>query len=307
MLNRTSIAVVVALLVSAALNPARAQFQPGEFITYSQVSWGGDPSIAGSAAALVAERFYFVYPWGSLEIGVQGISGFSLFFTSSGGVLHYLPTSGIAAPLNADLVDPSSTASGAFGGDVLALQLNVDFADAAYLAGSAGVLFGDLKLVNMKSVTYRDLSEFNGWTVRQWLEFAKVALGTGGGTIDFDTLSYLTEDLTSAFEGGQPSQFAQEHLRFMPPGDFDEDGDADGADFLKWQQALGSADPMVDGNGNNNGVVDGWDLAIWASNFGAAASGPSVVVPEPAAWALGAMSLATLGWRRRHAPKHRGP
>ena len=49
-------------------------------------------------------------------------------------------------------------------------------------------------------------------------------------------------------------------------GDFDEDGDVDGADFLKWQR-----DPTI---GN---------LADWQANYGAASSlAAAEAVPEPA-------------------------
>ena len=62
------------------------------------------------------------------------------------------------------------------------------------------------------------------------------------------------------------------------PGDFDGDGDVDGADFLVWQRGLGT-------------THDAGDLADWRANFG---SVPSIgVVPEPSAAAL-MLSLAAL-------------
>jgi hypothetical protein len=62
-------------------------------------------------------------------------------------------------------------------------------------------------------------------------------------------------------------------------GDYDQDGDADGADFLLWQKTLGSSN-ILDADGNNNGVVDGDDLSVWRMAFGAAA-GSASAVPEP--------------------------
>jgi hypothetical protein len=56
----------------------------------------------------------------------------------------------------------------------------------------------------------------------------------------------------------------------VPPGDFDDDGDVDGRDFLVWQRNNGSAA----------------DLAIWQKNFGTGTLLASVAVPEPSAVVL---------------------
>jgi hypothetical protein len=52
---------------------------------------------------------------------------------------------------------------------------------------------------------------------------------------------------------------------FPAEGDFDEDGDADGNDFLTWQRALGTRNWAVDGN--VDGVIDASDLDVWTSQF----------------------------------------
>jgi hypothetical protein len=55
-----------------------------------------------------------------------------------------------------------------------------------------------------------------------------------------------------------------------PAGDYDADGQADGADFLMWQQTLGSAvDAGAGADGSGNSVVDGEDLGVWQEDFGA--------------------------------------
>jgi autotransporter-associated beta strand protein len=47
-------------------------------------------------------------------------------------------------------------------------------------------------------------------------------------------------------------------------GDFDGDGDADGMDFLAWQQGVGSPNAThAKGNANSDQVIDSADLAIW--------------------------------------------
>jgi hypothetical protein len=77
-----------------------------------------------------------------------------------------------------------------------------------------------------------------------------------------------------------------------PAGDFDGDGDVDGADFLTWQRG-GSPSPLSAG-----------DLATWKANFGASAvaAGASAVgaVPEPTAFFSALVALGGLGvWRSR--------
>lgn len=52
------------------------------------------------------------------------------------------------------------------------------------------------------------------------------------------------------------------------PGDFDEDDDVDGADFLKWQRGFGAP-------------YNAGDLADWKANFGATAVAAAATVPEP--------------------------
>jgi len=69
-----------------------------------------------------------------------------------------------------------------------------------------------------------------------------------------------------------------------PPGDFDEDGDIDGHDFLVWQQG-GSPDPL-----------SASDLADWEANFGTGVSlmAISTAVPEPATSAFVVSGLFAL-------------
>lgn len=53
-------------------------------------------------------------------------------------------------------------------------------------------------------------------------------------------------------------------------GDYDDDSDVDGADFLTWQRDFGSpADPAGSGaDGDSSGAVDDVDLDVWAASFG---------------------------------------
>lgn len=90
-------------------------------------------------------------------------------------------------------------------------------------------------------------------------------------------------------------------------GDFNDNGVVDGADFLAWQRAFGTAVPSGTGaDGNGDGRVDGTDLALWKSRFGATANGPTissegVSIPEPDSCFLtaGAIFGLVTRWRRR--------
>jgi hypothetical protein len=77
------------------------------------------------------------------------------------------------------------------------------------------------------------------------------------------------------------------------PGDFDIDGDVDGADFLAWQR----------GNSPNSGSAG--DLAIWKANFGSGASTVNAgSVPEPSTLGL-ILVAAGVGAGLRRAPSVR--
>jgi hypothetical protein len=82
-------------------------------------------------------------------------------------------------------------------------------------------------------------------------------------------------------------------------GDFDEDGDVDGADLTDWKNNFGTG-PGADADGD--GDSDGNDFLAWQRNFGTGvpASPTAAAVPEPSVWALAALGLPLL-LRRRSA------
>jgi hypothetical protein len=127
----------------------------------------------------------------------------------------------------------------------------------------------------------------------------------------------MAADLLGSFvvHYGAGSSFAPKDLvitDFLPttPGDFDTDGDVDGADFVVWQTNFPATTGhyLTTGDADADGDVDGDDFAIWQSNFPTAPL-PAVLpsfsaVPEPAGWLLAAFSLAavaTVAKRIRHA------
>jgi hypothetical protein len=68
------------------------------------------------------------------------------------------------------------------------------------------------------------------------------------------------------------------------PGDFDGDGDVDGADFVAWQTnyPLNNGATKQQGDSDDDGDVDGVDFAAWQNGFPTSPSPGTTVVPEPA-------------------------
>ncbi len=71
MLTRRSILGASAALFAATFNQAQAQFQNGEFVTYSQFDWG---AIGNPASQLLESHFVDIYPNGAV-MGIVGPAG----------------------------------------------------------------------------------------------------------------------------------------------------------------------------------------------------------------------------------------
>jgi len=177
-------------------------FQPGDYCTYTQGGWGSDPQ-GNNPGMLLQKHFGKVYPYG-VEVGIPGDSGYSMIFTSSEAINAYLPAGGVPGQLDQDLTDPTDSSSGVFGGQVLALKLNVDFSDKGITPG--GVL-GDLVLCNTGT-------SLDSKKVREILEIANKVLGGGAPPPDYTVsqLNDLVTNLNEAFKDGIPSSWAQTHL-----------------------------------------------------------------------------------------------
>ncbi|MDX1962112.1 MAG: autotransporter-associated beta strand repeat-containing protein [Pirellulales bacterium] len=108
--------------------------------------------------------------------------------------------------------------------------------------------------------------------------------------------------------------FNQVIIRFTYPGDYNLDGQVDGADYVVVDSNLGTITPGLSGgwtlgDGDFDGVVTPADYLPIDSNFnngvGNPLSNPVVTaIPEPSTWVLGslaAIGLGVLGLRRRAA------
>jgi hypothetical protein len=187
-------------------NGACPVWKNGDLTTYDQSAWGDAGSVA---AANLNSNYNTVYAstLGAVEVGIPGTAGYSMRFFSATAVIDYLPAIGAAAALSADQDNPLISNSGQFGGDVLALRLNIDFSDAGDLAGAVNVKFGDLTLCG-----FADLTALNGTSVRSFLSTVNILLGGGSSTYAISQLDPITIDLNNAFSAGTVSSFAQAHL-----------------------------------------------------------------------------------------------
>jgi hypothetical protein len=180
-------------------------WKDGDVITYGQENWG-EPVTATNAAGLMASNFNALYAAG-LTVGIYP-AGSWMLFGDAASLLVYLPAGGAPGALTSNYVNPTNTTSGLFGGEVAALKLNVDFADAGLTLGSSGIPFGDLTLCG-----FTDLADLNGLSLRQFLAVVNIALGGGSAPYAIDPdLASVTFDVDPSFRAGIPTQFAQDHL-----------------------------------------------------------------------------------------------
>lgn len=202
--------VVTLYLMSAAATKADS-FSTGQFVTYTQSDWAPGGPTGGVATSLLATDYNSVYQGtgGDLIVGVAGTPGqYFLEFDSSAALLDYMPSAGAASALTANEIDPTTTPTGVFGGDVAALKLDVDFNNAGYLQGTSSVLFGGLVLTNFTG----SLAGLNGLTVNQFLALSNTCLAGGScapGVVNVDGVNL---QLGNAFAAGTPDAYADQHL-----------------------------------------------------------------------------------------------
>jgi len=220
-LVKTSAAL--AALSLAALPAHATTFSDGEFVTWSQVAWGDDPA-PGNISGLLEMNFNsFFAPSGLLEVGIPGAAGFSLIFDNADAVITYLPGEGAAGVLTADLLDPVTSASGSFGGEVVTATLNVAFSDAGLLAHPPGVAFGDLVFQNLGSFAAEhapevgpEIAELDGSSVREVLSEADLLLGGAASPFTPQDLFSVVNFADMAFNAGVANTGADTFLTFPP-------------------------------------------------------------------------------------------
>jgi hypothetical protein len=192
-------------ILGSAGSAGASVWQVGDETTYGQGIWGGIPGDQPGATLLVADFDTVYASKGGVVVGSP--SNFTMIFTDTPHILAYQPSIGPYAPLDASVLNPISTSSGAFGGDVLGLEFNVDFSDAGFLPAASGIPFGDLVLEGFSA-----LPQLDGLTVRQFLGDMNTLLSGGSSIVSIDDLGTILSSLNASFSDGMPQQFALDHL-----------------------------------------------------------------------------------------------
>jgi hypothetical protein len=125
---------------------------------------------------LLASKFAQVYSSGYVRIGGTK----TLSFTSAAAVHAFLPAGGTPAMLNATATNPTSSSAGVLAGQVLALQLNVDFSRAGVTKPGLGDLL------------------YQGYPVSVVLDAANQVLG--GNTSVLDAVGLNISDLNAIID-----------------------------------------------------------------------------------------------------------
>ncbi len=174
------------------------------------MGWRGLGPTGTPAATLLTNDFNTVYAGTFDELTVG--STYTMSFDSASAVEAYLPASGTPGPLVANLLDQTTSSSGSFGGDVVALTLDVNFSSAGFLTGSSGYSFGSLVITGFPALT-----GIEGITVGQFLGQLDTLLGGGSPSDGYtiDELDPIAIELENSFTDGIPSTFAQDNL--LPP------------------------------------------------------------------------------------------
>ncbi len=135
-----------------------------------------------------------------------------------------------------------------------------------------------------------------------------VVIAASGGTLDFGDIFTpgSTEDLAFNFlrvgeDDGDGFGGVVEYISASLDGDYNDDGVVNAADYTVWRDNLGSSDAALNGNGSGDasGNVVQADYTLWAGNFGATSGSPASAVPEPTAACLAFLGLAAVGCRRK--------
>ena len=206
-LNRLVAFGVIALTLGYAGAAKADGFSNGQFVTQDEGNWGA----GGVAASLLTANYDSVYAStdDGLIVGVVGTPGqYFMAFSGASAVAAYIPANGAPEALSASLSNPTNSPSGLFGGDVVALTLNVDISNAGFLRGTSSIPFGNLDLTNFSG----GLSGLNGLTVSQFLGIANTCLGDGSCPCGLDNVAAIADELDASFDDGSASKFADSNL-----------------------------------------------------------------------------------------------
>ena len=88
------------------------------------------------------------------------------------------------------------------------------------------------------------------------------------------------------------------------PGDYNQNGRVDAADYVVWRKTLGQMGTSLAADGNGNGQIDSGDYNVWRAHFGQIAGSGSlakITIPEPATFVMLLIGAFALFTRQREA------
>jgi hypothetical protein len=148
----------------------------GFWSSYTQSNWATKPK-DDNAGTLLTANFASVFGGG---VTIGRASGFKLTFTSVDAIRAFLPAGGKAGVLQSTATNPTNTKAGVFAGQVLALQLNVDFSKVGVLP----VGLATLRVVD---------GPLAGRSVQEVLDLANQVLGGDPTALASNGLSSVTQ------------------------------------------------------------------------------------------------------------------
>ena len=172
---------------------------------------------------------------------------------------------------------------------------NFEIAGASMADYDRLLLVGDTALTGILNIELTNKFDPQSGDVFDILDFESANLS---GLFDMVNLPALTSglnwDQTNLYTTGELGVSS-----LQIPGDFDSDGDADGDDFLVWQNGFPTSTgaTLLDGDADGDEDVDGDDFLIWQNSFPYPAALSKT--PEPAS--LGLLALGGLLMLRRRA------
>jgi hypothetical protein len=251
-----------------------------------------------------------------LRLGLGGVVRENAEFTG-GGRLRNLNGSQLSledgATVDATLVNEGAVVLGNSPGTASVDQ---------YVQTASGLL--DIEIGGLAAGTEYDVLRVNEADLAGELAVSLIDLGGGvflpgvGDTFEVirgnNILGVFNTEPDQSFAAGSvvtwevlydPTSVVLEVIASALAGDFDEDGDVDGDDFLTWQASLGTlaGASHMDGDADGDGDVDGDDFLAWQGQFGMSGGSASLTaVPEPATAGLlaaGILAIVASSRRRR--------
>lgn len=219
------------------------------------------------------------------------------------GGAQFAATTDIYVVNSGDFAENTSTWQNYIGG-------TGDAALTSYLASGAITLLGSMANVSNPGgaagsggvTTFVD-ADLNS-VVQSWIDGTKpnygllllnsATLGSAPASPN-DVFARYASHESNSFSG---PKLIISHAPLNMPGDFNNDGSVDAADYVVWRDSLGhvvAVGTLADGD--RNGRIDQADYDVWKEHFGdGAGAGQSLsrtdsAVPEPASWALLGLSF----------------